>query len=126
VSANNSNGRPSQTANQRRSQRVLVAIPVVISGNHENGLAFTERTTTAVVSAHGALILLYEPTRMGQTLQLKNLATGEQLSCTVVDMNPGQGGASEIGVEFSAPSPRFWRVSFLPMDWSSRSPEAKR
>jgi hypothetical protein len=31
----------------------------------------------------------------------------------------------EVGIELEKPSPRFWRVSFPPEDWTPRSAEAK-
>jgi hypothetical protein len=46
--------------------------------------------------------------------------------CTVTDINVGNSGLEEIGVEFIAPNAGYWRVSFPPADWNSRCPEAKR
>jgi len=118
--------RPTQSANQRRSQRVLLAVPLRVSGKGVNGTPFTEHTKTLVVNAHGALLQLLEPVGEGQTLSLRNVVTGEEAACNVVDLNRNSNGVLEIGVEFAQPNPRFWRVSFPPADWSARSPEAKR
>ncbi len=120
------NARPASLANQRRSQRVLLSVTVIISGKRENGSSFTERTRTLVVNAHGALLLLREPVTVDQVLSITNVATGEALVCNVKDINFGQRQAPEIGIEFAQPSPRFWRVSFPPPGWTSHSPEAKR
>jgi hypothetical protein len=120
------NIRPSMFANQRRSQRLLLTVPVRVSGKRANGTAFAEYTNTLIVNAHGALIHLKEPVKEGQTVAVKNVTTGEELACTVVDVNPGANEVPEVGLEFATPSPRFWRVSFPPADWSTRSPEAKR
>lgn len=118
--------RPSPYANQRRSQRILLSVAVIISGSRSNGTSFSERTSTQVVNAHGATIQLRERVLVGQKLRIKNLSTNEEKNCTVMDINPGNSAIPEVGVEFSEPSPRFWRVSFPPADWSPRSPEAKR
>lgn len=118
--------RPSTTVGQRRSQRILLSMPIIVSGEPGIEAAFSERTTTLVVSAHGALLLLRQSVRIGQPVSLKNKVTGEEQMCLVVDINPGQGEACEVGVEFAEPCPRFWRVSFPPTDWSPRDPEAKR
>jgi len=99
---------------------------VVVSGKHANGFPFTERTTTLVVSAHGALILLREPVILGQALNITHVVTGEKQVCTVRDVCPGPDGVREVGIEFTQPSAYFWRVSFPPSDWDPRSPEAKR
>ena len=120
------NARPGGMVQQRRSQRVLLSVPVIVSGKRENGSSFSERTRTLVVNVHGALLLLREPVAVGQALSITNVATGEAQACTVKDTNPGQHELPEIGIEFSQPSARFWRVSFPPPEWNSRSPEAKR
>jgi hypothetical protein len=120
-----SNIRPGPHANQRRSQRILLAVPILVSGVRANGATFSERTRTVVVNAHGALVQLREQVLPGQMLRIKNLATNEELNCTVVDINPRSTAVQEVGVEFAESCPRFWRVSFPPVDWSLRSPEAK-
>ena len=120
------NARQGSMAHQRRSQRILLSVRVIVSGKHANGSPFSERTTTQVVNAHGALILLHEPVVVGQILNIKHVATGEELICTVMDINPGQLEMPEIGIEFVHPNARFWRVSFPPEDWTPRSPYAKR
>ena len=118
--------RPTPVANQRRSQRVILAVPLRVSGNRLSGAPFVEHAKTLIVNAHGALLQLQEPLREGQTLSIMNVTTGEEITCKVVDLSQGANGVSEVGVEFAEPSPRFWRVSFPPADWSVRSPEAKR
>lgn len=120
------NLRPNLNANQRRSQRILLTVPIVISGTRPNGALFAERTSTLIVNAHGALIQLRERVSVGQKLRMKHLATNEEMGCTVIDINPGNTAIPEVGVEFSQPSPHFWRVSFPPADWSPRGPEARR
>ena len=120
------NIRPTQAANQRRSQRILLAIPVRVSGKRANGSSFVEHAKTLIVNAHGALLQLEEPVREGQALSVRNVITGEETPCKVVDLSPGTNGVGEVGVEFAQPNPRFWRVSFPPADWSARNPEAKR
>jgi PilZ domain len=120
------NMRPGQTANQRRSQRILLSVPLRVSGKRANGAPFVEHTKTLIVSAHGALLQLQESVGEGQTLRIQNVKTGEEVACTVVDLSPGATGLAEIGVEFAEANARFWRVSFPPADWSARNPDAKR
>ena len=120
------NIRPTQMANQRRSQRILLSVLLRVSGKRANGAPFVEHTKTLIVNAHGTLMQLQEPVRDGQSLSIRNVITGEEALCTVVDLSPGADGLAEIALEFAQPNPRFWRVSFPPTDWSTRSPEAKR
>ena len=110
----------------RRSQRILLSISVVVSGQRANGSAFSERTKTQVVNVHGAMVELREPVLVGQQLRMKNLATNEEVACTVADVNRTSNQVPKVGIAFAKPSPSFWRVAFPPEDWSPRSPEAKR
>ncbi|HUL32982.1 MAG TPA: hypothetical protein VL128_03805 [Candidatus Eisenbacteria bacterium] len=120
------NLRPNAHGQQRRSQRILLAVPLRVSGKRPNGTAFVEHTNTLIVNAHGGLITLRETVQRGQEVALWNAKTGEEVRCLVVDVNEGPSGTPEVGVEFTEANPRFWRVSFPPSDWSARSPEAKR
>jgi hypothetical protein len=42
-----------------------------------------------------------------------------------VFLGPVRDEKAEIGLEFSAPRPTFWRVSFPPEDWTPKHPEAR-
>jgi hypothetical protein len=121
-----SSANPSPLGNQRRSQRVMLGVRILVSGQRESGAAFAEDTVTVIVNAHGAMIQLRESVRRAQMLNVRNAATGEELVCKVVDVSAGSIGVPEVGVEFTEPNPQFWRVSFPPADWNPRSPEAKR
>jgi len=125
LSVTSQNPRTGGVANQRRSHRIVLSVPIIVSGERANGSPFNERTTTLVVSAHGGLILLREPVIVGQVLTITHVGTGEDLACTVMDINSGQEEIPEIGIGFAQPNARFWRVSFPPEDWSPRHPEAK-
>jgi len=120
---------PAKTAKPtvaRRSQRLLLAIHVVVSGKQVSGLPFAEEAVTQVVNAHGALVLMKQMVSNGDRLRIRNVKTSEEVACTVVVIGERQDRNCAIGVEFDEPSPRFWRVAFPPDDWSSKSPEAKK
>lgn len=120
------NIRPAVTATQRRSQRVLLSVRLVVSGKRKNEMPFTEPTSTLIVNAHGGLILLKEVVSVGQVLTLKHSRTNEEISCTVMNISPRAGAPAEVGVEFGKPSPSFWRVSFPPEDWTPHNADAKQ
>jgi hypothetical protein len=109
----------------RRSQRVMLKVPVVVLARGADNKPVSEETRTVTVNAHGAMILLGLKVSIGQSLMLRNLRTGEEVSCRVVYLSPYQSETREVGVEFIKPFPRFWRISFPPADWTTRSPEAK-
>src|SRR6267378_1691365 len=112
-------------ANRRRSQRVLVKIPVRVSGKIGIGLPFEEDAHTEAISAHGALILVSTQVYRGQRLSLSNLQTKAALECVVAHIARRQGEHPQVGVEFLLPNPMFWHVAFPPKDWTPRHPDAK-
>lgn len=100
-------------------------IGVRVSGNDAQGRYFREETDTLAINAHGALILLNARITSGSVLKLQHSRTKEEQECNVVFLGPVRGERAEIGLEFSAPRPQFWRVTFPPEDWTPKSPEAR-
>jgi len=112
-------------ANRRRSQRVLMTVPVRVSGQSGLGLPFQEDTHTRAISAHGALIRVSTQVYRGQRLSLSNVQTKAALECVVAHIDRRQGDHPQVGVEFILPNPLFWHVAFPPKDWTPRHPDAK-
>ncbi len=112
-------------ANRRRSQRVLVTVPVRVSGQTGAGLPFEEETHTRAISAHGALILVSTQVYRGQRLTLSNVQTKAALECVVAHIDSHPSDHPHVGVEFILPNPMFWHVAFPPKDWTPRHPDAK-
>jgi hypothetical protein len=123
---NSTDAAPKKNAPRRRSQRVMLSVRLLVSGNRPTGHAFSEEVSTVVVNAHGALILAAEPLHVSQLVIIKHLKSGEEQMCRVVQIETAEAGMSEVALEFLEPAPRFWRVSFPPEDWSANSPEAKQ
>jgi c-di-GMP-binding flagellar brake protein YcgR len=112
-------------ANRRRSQRVLMTIPVRVSGQNVLGSPIEEDTQTLAISAHGALILVSTQVYRGQRLTLSNVQTKATLECVVAHIDRHKSGHPRVGVEFILPNPVFWHVAFPPKDWTPRHPDAK-
>src|SRR6266851_4683896 len=112
-------------ANRRRSQRVLMTVPVRVSGQTGVGLPFEEETHTRAISAHGALLLVSTQVYRGQRLTMSNIQTKGALECVVVHIDKRQRDHPHVGVEFMLPNPVFWHVAFPPKDWTPRHPDAK-
>ena len=104
-------------ANRRRSQRVMLSMPITVSGKTTQG-PFSVDTYTMVVNAHGALVGLKALVAKGQTVRLKRATDPEELECQVIWVGPSAEGKTQCGLEFTKPSPKFWGVSFPPADWS--------
>jgi hypothetical protein len=98
-------------ANRRRSQRVLMKIPVRVSGETGPGSLFEEETHTLA--------------NKGQRLSLSNVQTRAALECVVAHIGRRESERIQVGVEFMLPNPIFWHVAFPPKDWTPRHPHAK-
>lgn len=116
---------PIHSGPRRRSQRVLMQVPVRIHGSDAQGAKFDEETETLAINAHGALVLMQARLTSGSIIQLQHKRTAEEQECHVVFLGPVRGNKAEIGLEFSAPRPQFWRVAFPPEDWNPKHPEAR-
>ena len=117
---------PSNAGARRRSQRVLMQVSVRVHGIDAQGKPFDEQADTLAINAHGALVLLQARLTSGSLLNLRNNTTKEEQECHVVFLGPVRGNKAEIGLEFSARRPQFWRVAFPPEDWSPKDPEARK
>jgi hypothetical protein len=102
---------------RRRSMRVLLSVPIVVSGKNAEDQAFTEEARTLVVNAHGALIALTARVVPSQLITVANKATRRSLECRVVHVGNPQVGKMQLGIEFVKPSPGFWQIDFPPDDW---------
>jgi len=102
---------------RRRSMRVLLSVPILVSGKTAENQDFKEETRTLVVNAHGALISLAARVAAQQNITLSNKATQQSIDCRVVHLGNMQGGKAQVGVEFAKPSAKFWQIDFPPDDW---------
>ena len=109
-----------QLAQARRSQRIQIAMPVVVRGAN-----FKEMASTVAVNVHGCLVMLEAKVTQGDQIRLINPKTVEEMQCTVVYLGKPEDGKIPVGVKFSEPSPLFWRINFPPDDWLT-SEERKR
>ena len=91
---------------QRRTQRVLVEVAVLVYGHTPGKGPFQEETRTIQVSVHGGLITLATPVERGQRLILTNLITHEEQACYVAYVGKERGDRIEVGVGFTEAAPR--------------------
>ena len=110
---------------RRRSQRVLMQVPVRIRGTDAQGNPFEEEKETLAINAHGALVPVSARVTSGSKVQMQHKRTEEEQECHVAFLGPVRAGKAEVGLEFSEPRPAFWRVAFPPEDWSLKHPDAR-
>jgi hypothetical protein len=101
----------------RRSERVLLQIRVIVVTQLEYGKSVRFDAFTLVVNAHGGLLEMSLKLSKGQKMLLANPVTGVEESCRVVDVKSTGDGTFAVTFEFDKPSPRFWPISFPPRDW---------
>jgi hypothetical protein len=110
--------------NKRRSSRVFIKLPVLVSGKNAEGRNFRESGATIVINAHGGLVIMSNTVRMDDILQVSNPATSEELECRVVFLSDLGDKGQRVGLEFLAPAPHFWGVEFPPTDWPAKQASA--
>ena len=108
---------PNKRVDARRSQRVLLRIPILVRVQGEGAEPVTEETTTVELTAHGALIALAMNVSPGQKLVLRNWGTAREQECRVVHIREKPLGKNEVGIAFPSPMPKFWNIAFPPEDW---------
>lgn len=101
---------------RRRSHRVQITMGLFVRGA-SGGTNFQEETQTISVSAHGCMLRLAAKVARGQHVTIVNKKTAEELACTVTYLGNSDGVTAEVGIEFTEPSPVFWRIAFPPENW---------
>jgi len=101
----------------RRSQRVLLRLPIQVRWTPPGETAISEETTTLVVNAHGALIVLAMKVKAGARIFIRNSALAQDKECRVVRVSGRVENKHEVGVEFLRPDAKFWGLEFPPDDW---------
>lgn len=89
---------------RRRSARLTLEVPVRVLWRDHKDVGHDEKTQTAIVSRHGALVYLTEPLALGSLLRIANFATGQHASARVVwtgDVMPD--GTARVGIELDSP-----------------------
>ena len=102
----------------RRTQRVLLRVPILVRAQFADDAPIDEETTTLEVNAHGGLIALAMKVRPGQKLVLRNWATAKEQECRVVHLREKPIGKNEVGIAFPFAMPKFWNIDFPPPDWT--------
>ena len=102
---------------QRRSERIILDVPLVIRGEAADKKTFQEETFTLIVNAHGAQLMLETKVTLGQRLVVLNPNNCDEREGKVAFVGPPYAGLARVGIEFTRPAPEFWSVSSPPSDW---------
>ena len=103
---------------QRRSERVKLTVPVMVTAAAVDGREIQELTQTAIVNAHGGLFRSTVEFLVAQPLVLTNLNTNLKESARVVRAEMLPNGEFGVAFEFDNAAPEFWQVEDAPDDWA--------
>jgi archaellum component FlaC len=104
----------------RRSTRVSLSVPIVISGKDVDQNDFREETRTLVVNEHGAKIVTVHQLAMGAEILIENPALSTSAKATVAWVGPEYrpGELHQVGLQLYEPR-NVWGIEFRPDDWSA-------
>jgi len=97
---------------RRRTQRVTLTVPLVVSGQNEDGEKFSIRAKTNAVSQHGAQIETEHPLVVSQVLLLINENSARKVEARVASIQRRRDGKTYVGLEFLSAEINFWNMTF--------------
>ena len=99
----------------RRSERLLITVPIRIEGVDRNGEKFSEESRTIVINRQGARINLKRPVTPGALLLISTHLAHRSATFRVVGpTRPPTGEGGEWGVECLEPNSNIWGIGFPP------------
>ena len=96
----------------RRSGRIELEIPVIVSGTDVNGDAFSENTRTILLSSHGAKITVRHNPVAGEPLMIRWAQKQKEAPARIAWQRPLMGNVYQCGVEFLDSDLNFWDIDF--------------
>jgi len=99
---------------RRRSQRVTLIIPILVTEPFGNDRVTREHTHTLAVNRYGGLIALRSNVSPGQSLLVTHSISRVSTECRVVFLGPHHHDKRQVGIEFVGPATNFWNISFPP------------
>lgn len=108
---------------RRRTDRLLISIPIRVFGIDPRSGHFQEDTHTVIVNRHGASIPLNHNVSPKDTIRVVNLENHLEANFRVVgSIRSLKGGTGEWGVECLSEAPNFWGIEFSTRQYSERTP----
>jgi hypothetical protein len=102
---------------RRRSQRVVIRVPLTLIHVTAVGGKDTVRATTVSVNDHGAMILCPRSIPALTIVEIQNDRTQEKQKCRITRAPIESAEGYLIPLEFSSAAPDYWRISFPPTNW---------
>jgi len=105
------------TSQTRRSDRLMLTIPLKVQGVDADGQEFEIPARTVILNRHGAHVKIPRKLRAGQTVRLVNLVTSSKAEFRIVRpvSTPSENGG-DYGVECTEPDGDIWQIEFAPLE----------
>jgi len=100
---------------KRRADRVSMETPIAVRGQDLEGEAFGEQTKAILLSRLGAAIVLKRALAPGSQIVIRNLATGSEAPCRVVNQLGVRSDGCLYGVSLLDPGVNLWGIGFPPL-----------
>ena len=101
---------------RRRSQRVIIVVPVTL-GMTKDGKLVKMSAHTVAVNIHGAMVVCHRSLDSETKVEILNERTQERTSARVTRTPRQSAEGFLIPLEFEKPFPMFWQISFPPSTW---------
>jgi hypothetical protein len=101
---------------RRRSQRVIIMVPVTLELAKEGKVVKVSAHTVAV-NIHGAMVICQRTLDSETKIDIVNERTRGRASARVTRAPRQSAEGFLIPVEFEKPFPTFWQISFPPSNW---------
>ncbi len=106
---------------QRRTDRVAIALSVEVSGTDINGETFRQQAHTLVISRHGATLVLGRKLNPGHQLTVHRLKREREGKARIIGQLGGQSGAYIYALALTDPGLNLWDVRFPPLAESEKA-----
>ena len=103
----------SSPQDRRRSPRILLQIPVLLTVQMQEGSPVQRHALTLVVNAHGGLLETSLKVRPDQKVELFNPRSGKTAACKVLRIEEAYEANYTVAFEFDQANPQFWPVNSL-------------
>ena len=101
---------------RRRSQRVIIRVPVTLEVTM-SGQKITVAAATVAVNVHGAMVICSRSFEADTTVEIINERTRGRATSRVTRMPRESAEGYLIPLEFTSPAPTFWQITFPPPNW---------
>lgn len=108
--------------NRRRSDRIMLTIPLRVHGTDPTGTPFNAEARTVILNRHGARIQVPRRLQSGETVRLVNTVTRREADFRVVGpVGPLTEKGGEFGVEYVESKDNIWGIHFPPPENGAES-----